>query len=626
MTWQQSNPQYYILSFAELQKYKKHLSELICYRLFKIFQDCNEKGLRADTLLKEVEQLHQKLKSPQFRLAIVGEFSRGKSTLVNALVSEQIQPVRAIACSGAITVLKHGLTKRIICHYKNGKKQEISFEEYHKLASISKEAALQHRSDELAHSQIEEIIFEHPNLEFCKNGVEIIDSPGLNEHPERALITQKLLNNIDAVIFLTFASAPLSETERELIHDLRMQLSGYREKGIARNLFIVVNKMDELDSDEDRQDVKDLVEKFAWGRNPIVANNNRIHFISAKAALKAKLNNEQNEHIKVFDDLTKSIEEFLTSERGSTEITQAIVKVEEIIKMGFNLFQQSENDLNQIIEEADIKKQRIIEKIGELSGQSIRIDSLIKKWIMELEEQLRKQLEKDWNTWIHSPLRLNLYVKAINWTSSCNPVWEQNGIVKDYIKLFNQDLLEQIINWVTEHASYLEHKLQILDDRIYAELKILGRHKIDITSVEEIFSQQFNYGFNFQVTKQGGYGDFLSWIGSILVIGKFLGSNDFIVNQIKEKVIGEGLGKFHQDSAQMFNQIYKTVPLTFEIRRKRVKEIIDKAISGCEVELLEQDKDYQKLLLYCEPEKAWISQKRQELEQVQKNIEAIFPS
>ncbi len=123
------------------------------------------------TLVEDVEKVSHKLQSQRFRIAIVGEFNRGKSTLVNALVGEKIQPIRAIACNGTVTVLKSGSQKRIICHFKDGRKEEVSFEEYQDKVTLSKEAARNHLSEELARCEIEEIIFEHPNLELCQNGV-----------------------------------------------------------------------------------------------------------------------------------------------------------------------------------------------------------------------------------------------------------------------------------------------------------------------------------------------------------------------------------------------------------------------------------------------------------------------
>ena len=623
-----------ISSFAEFQKWKEELSQTICHHLDEIFHEFSQRGLKIDLLLTEIDKLQQKLKSYQFRLSIVGEFSRGKSTLINALVGEQIQPVRAIACSGAITVLKHGSTRRIVCYYKNGQKKEVSFEEYQTLVTISKEAARKHRSDELARSQIEEIIFEHPNLEFCQNGVEIVDSPGLNEHPERAAITQKLLKHTDAVIFLTFASALLSETERELIYQLKEQLSGDRQHEPARNLFILVNKMDELDSDEDRQDVKDSVEEFACGEPPLLAGKNRIHFISAKAALEAKRNNNRNGYIDSFEEFTKSLEEFLTNERGNTELNKAVVKLEKIIGYGLILLQKLEEELNKKIKNAESETQNLIEKIGELSGQSLRLEILIKKWIAELEMPLKNQLKDSWNKkWISSSLSSNLKLKSNEWTYSGQEkkffkpeLFKQNEVVKDYSEKFKVNLLNEIIDWGQGNKEFVDNKIKILDNKILNELINITKSNIFDVNIEEIFSQKLPYDFKFEVDKKEGYGDFLACIGTLFFIGRPFGSSNFILNQIKEEVINRGMKNFKKTESKIFDKIYSTVPITFETRLERVNEIIAQVIDSVRADLDNQDKEYQKILLYCNAEKAWIAQKRQELEQVQKKIEAILPS
>ncbi|NJL42714.1 MAG: Dynamin family protein, partial [Pseudanabaena sp. SU_2_4] len=117
----------------------------------------------------------------------------------------KIQPVRVIACSGTITVLRHGLGERVICRYLDGREEEIPVEQYQEKASISSEAAQENRIDELLNSDLEEIIFEHPNLDLCRNGVEIVDSPGLNEHPARTAITQQSIDRADAIVFLIHA-------------------------------------------------------------------------------------------------------------------------------------------------------------------------------------------------------------------------------------------------------------------------------------------------------------------------------------------------------------------------------------------------------------------------------------
>ncbi|MHC5737693.1 dynamin family protein [Nostoc sp.] len=147
----------------KFQDYRKQVDNC-CYQLFQIIQDCTNRGFLPHTLIEEVEEISQKVKSQQFRLAVLGEFSQGKSTLLNALLGEEIQPAREIPCSGMVTVLKYGTQKRVVCRYKDGHEEEIPFEQYQLKATISEDAALGCLSDELAHNEIDEIVFEHPDL------------------------------------------------------------------------------------------------------------------------------------------------------------------------------------------------------------------------------------------------------------------------------------------------------------------------------------------------------------------------------------------------------------------------------------------------------------------------------
>ncbi len=188
----------------------------------------------SPNLTEEVTKISRKLESQRFRVA--GEFSKGKSTLLNALLGEEIQPVRDIPCSGTVTVLKYGPQQRVICKYQDGREEEISPQQYKDKASISEEAALGSFGDKIVKSEIKEIIFEHPNLELCRNGVGIIDSPGLNEQAERTFVTEDALKTTDAVIFLTHAQNALTEKERELLLYLKKELNPGKDKELLQYL------------------------------------------------------------------------------------------------------------------------------------------------------------------------------------------------------------------------------------------------------------------------------------------------------------------------------------------------------------------------------------------------------
>lgn len=325
------------ISYDELENFQINWHKLkkVGHQLTEVIQENVNKGIFDNNLAQELEKLKQKLESNNFRVAVIGEFNRGKSTLLNALLGEEIQPVSELPCSGVVTVLRYGEQKRVICLYKDGREETIfikNIEEYKEKVSISEEVAMGCDSaigEEFKNTEIQEIIFEHPDLEFCRNGVEIIDSPGLNEHPSQTQITEQLIKNTDAVIFLLSAIQILTQWEREFLQNLKNQLNGGKTDKPADNLFVVVNCMDLL---KDGYKVQERTKNFVKGNNPLVEGENRIHFISAQEALQAILTSSENDFLVSFKKFTRSLENFLVSDRGRLKFNNAFDKADSLIK------------------------------------------------------------------------------------------------------------------------------------------------------------------------------------------------------------------------------------------------------------------------------------------------------
>jgi uncharacterized tellurite resistance protein B-like protein/GTPase SAR1 family protein len=647
----QGTPQHQALSYGQLkefQTYRKQLDNL-CYQVFEIIQDCNTRDFLPQTLAEEIGKVSRKLQSQRFRVAVVGEFSQGKSTLLNALLGEEIQPVRAIPCSGTVTVLKYGANKRVICRYKDKLQEEISFEQYQLKAAISEEAALGSLSDELVQSEIEEIIFEHPDLDLCSSGVEILDSPGLNEHPDRTAITQQLLKGTDAVIFLTNASRPLTQGERDLMQDLKVQLNGGRTDEPAENLFVAVNFMDLLRREKDRQDVRQRLERLVQGQN-IITGENRVHFISAQAALDAILAGTEDEYLKAFQSFTQSIETYLVVERGSLGIKQAVTKVNALIQEGLEGLHQAEDVLHGKLELSETEKQNILEQIGEASGRDVKIQNLAK----QLKKQASQEAIESWEQWKNG-LPERMAKKSEKWFSNHSPVFSQKKLIEDYINKFIEDVKAAINTWADKQLRdfILKENLKVLDDTIYLELEAI---KAELKSldhqVKTHISEQLDLGINginddFMGDRAflGGIGvggavaaaliflTPLGWVAVIMgslaaaIVGE-LGSGivgfDGIRDQIKRKVCEIGVQKLKESPVD--DKLKEIISSVFNDRVASASQVIAQAISLCENILEQQEKAHKKTLQQREADKAWIVQKRQELEQVQRNIEAIIPS
>jgi uncharacterized tellurite resistance protein B-like protein/GTPase SAR1 family protein len=635
-------------SYEQLKEFKKSRQQLdnLCYQLYQIIKCCADDQFLPRTLPEEIGEVSRKLQSQRFRLAVVGEFSQGKSTLLNALLGEEIQPVRAIPCSGTVTVLKYGAQKRVICRYKDGREEEIPFDQYKIKAAISKEAALEHRTEELERFDIDEIIFEHPDLDFCKSGVEILDSPGLNEHPARTAITQKLLQDTDAAIFLTNAMRLLAEKKKELLQDVRTQLNGGKENEPAENLFIVVNFMDSLDDEQDRLDVRQRLESFVKDKN-LLAGQNRIHYISAKAALKAILKGTEDEYLQEFQVFTKSIEGFLTGERGSLKINQSVTKIKNLMQSASIGLHQAEDTLDGKIKLSEAAKLEILEKIGEASGRDVRIKLLAD----EITDQVFELANESWHEWTEG-LGERLANKVERWSSEHNPILNQQKVIQDYVEQFLRDLQKEIDNWGKKELTnkIMKPKYEFLEACIKEELTSLQK---SLSLLDKEINTDFGNQINLAISDiEGSLGDFLSYLsgglfagglgaGLLILLGlggpimwavagvgsAIAGALGFgmggIHDQLKVKVFETGCEKFVQSTDKLTAKISEHIRSVFNNRVEAAVKIIEQAISLCENQLEQQEKTHKETVEQREAEKALIAHKRQEIEQVQKRIEAF---
>ena len=154
----------------------------------------------------EVAKLRRDFEAKRFRVAVVGEFNRGKTTFVNALLGKELLPADYRPATAAINRITYSDTPSACVVMKNGQRKPVHMEELAeyvtKLSAASAENA----------SQIQEAVLEYPSL-FCRNGVDLIDTPGMNDEDDMNQVTISRLEGIDLAIVAVDASMPFSMTE-----------------------------------------------------------------------------------------------------------------------------------------------------------------------------------------------------------------------------------------------------------------------------------------------------------------------------------------------------------------------------------------------------------------------------
>src|SRR6202158_4458271 len=78
---------------------------------------------RAD-VHTDVERIARQLNQP-IRIALAGTLKAGKSTLVNALVGEDIAPTDATEATRIVTWFRHGPTPKVTANHRGGRRSNV---------------------------------------------------------------------------------------------------------------------------------------------------------------------------------------------------------------------------------------------------------------------------------------------------------------------------------------------------------------------------------------------------------------------------------------------------------------------------------------------------------------------
>lgn len=177
---------------------------------------------RADALGRGYEAeaaaaraLGERLAEQRFHLAVLGQFKRGKSTLLNALLGEEVLPTGVVPLTAIPTFLRPGPSRRLVVHYSNGEPvEERTLADAATLRATLADFVTEKENprNERGVSFVE--VFHFAPL--LAAGVVLIDTPGIGStHQHNTEMTLNFLEQCDAALVLLSADPPITEVEVE---------------------------------------------------------------------------------------------------------------------------------------------------------------------------------------------------------------------------------------------------------------------------------------------------------------------------------------------------------------------------------------------------------------------------
>ena len=344
---------------------------------------------------KNLSVLKSRLVDGRFHLAVLGQFKRGKSTLLNALVAEPILPVSVIPLTAVPTFIQFGAVPKIRVHYGDTR----GVEEFSGASASDRTAFLVkyvteegNPKNKLGVTEVE-VMLPAPIL---SRGVVLIDTPGIGStYRHNTQATLNFLQQCDAALFLISADPPITDVELDFLRQVREKVP---------RLFFILNKVDYLNADERNQALSFF--KKILAEHLEVAEDIPVFCISARRGLEAKIRQNREEWVESgVAELETHLVDFLVKEKFSAlgkAISRRTADVVEAILMGVRIslkafhlpdemLEKKLSVFEQSLQQAD-QDRMIIQDI--LEGDKKRMTAFIESHAQTLREETKAFLEE----------------------------------------------------------------------------------------------------------------------------------------------------------------------------------------------------------------------------------------
>jgi len=253
---------------------------------------------------QRLDLVSEKIESEIFNLVILGQFKRGKSTLINALLGEKVLPSAIVPLTSVVTIVCYGDFPGARVNFMDGTNTEIAIEDIHKYATEKKNPKNR--------LNVREVEVFYPS-DYLKKGVRLVDTPGVGSvFAHNTDVAYRYLPNADAGIFVVTPDPPPGESEHKFLKEIR----GHIDK-----VFFVLNKIDQVNG----EDLAEAEEFTARLLQEDLGKKVEIHPVSAAKALCAKeMGDTEMLAESGLPEFEKKLSRFLMREKGKVFLKSVI--------------------------------------------------------------------------------------------------------------------------------------------------------------------------------------------------------------------------------------------------------------------------------------------------------------
>jgi GTP-binding protein EngB required for normal cell division len=317
--------------------------------------------------LNELNDLEEKLINQKIYIVVLGLFKRGKSSLINALIGDNIAPVAITPLTSVITFFQ----------FSDSPIAEIVFEN-NSTQSVTINKIIEFVSEELNPENIKKVKQVNVWLpsELLKNLV-LVDTPGLGSlYEHNSDTTVSFIPKIDAALFVLSADLPMSKADGEFLKSISNRVP---------KLIYLLNKIDLLKTEELEQlrdfNIKNIAKQTD-------KNTSSIDLIPVSAKQYLESSTDESKHQSGIIHLKKQILELVDEEGNDLIKESATNRIQAIINQMMQLLNLQRSAYNTPIKDIEAQMDHLRQSLSVIQINQGDFLSVIKNRIKLIQEEV----------------------------------------------------------------------------------------------------------------------------------------------------------------------------------------------------------------------------------------------
>jgi ribosome biogenesis GTPase A len=309
--------------------------------------------------------LAEKCRRHLFYFVFLGQFKRGKTTLINSLLGRPLLPSGVLPLTAVVTFVRRGERTAACVRRLNGELEEIRIED---IPLYVTETANPNNRKQVAAVEV-----WTETVPFAEN-ICLVDTPGIGslyEHNTR--VAYEFVQRADAAVFVLSPESPLTVAELEFLEHVRRHVE---------KIFFVLNKADQIDAAE-REQLLAFIRQAA--KLPAEA---KLFALSAQRAL--QLGGQDSDFL-VF---RRALEEFFENHSAQLFVRSSVAALRRIVAQERLRLELEYQALRLDQDELNARIARIEEQWKRLEVRRTEVSYILRGELAALEQSVWDRLQR----------------------------------------------------------------------------------------------------------------------------------------------------------------------------------------------------------------------------------------